>query len=158
MIREDYGAKKGTDDGLRLVEEEIIDRVKAGDTQIKEQGFTISHNNPADHNLWKTDQGKRFIDMHTKEGVYWKQANKTRIEGWQKVRSMLKASLEGDREKPGLYFLENSQNAFEKLMDAVRDENHREDVSDKCSDHAPDMIRYATMRVKHETKRAKLRF
>lgn len=123
----------------------------AGMVVAKSRGQKISYT-AASPDAWAkrgaTDgvEGESVADVFAKSGVALLKADNSRIIGWQRVRECLQrvTGADGD-ERPMLQIFENCRNLIRTLPILTYDPNDKEDVSDRCEDHAAEALRYGLM-------------
>lgn len=168
-IAEWYGTIDiGTNKGLKLsaykIAEGIIEREK--DLMGIEQSAESKRNFHEDLEAWISSQpfpgpadnqiaNKPQSDEDTIEtkmsdtGIVWEKSDKSagsRKAGLELFRGMLEASLEPERDQPGIYFMQNCQAAIETLPSLPRDEVDLDDVDSDAEDHVYDEVRYRVLR------------
>jgi hypothetical protein len=81
----------------------------------------------------------------SRAGVTWEKADKgpgSRKNGWEKVRTMLKAGLVHPMEEPGLFVFEGCRQFIRTVPTLPRDESNLDDVDTDAEDHVGDDVRY----------------
>ena len=156
-IHEWYGCSKNHhNQGLRLVEEEIINGIK----EIEQtEGIHCNQAGPADTNIFEIKDGTALADKHHKHGIYWKQAVKhpgSRITGWQHIRQRLVSSKEDYPEHPGLFVFNTCRDFIRTVPVLQRAKKNIEDVNTESEDHIADETRYMVMHVPAVTGISKL--
>lgn len=155
MYREWYGVKKDEsgrsvpDVGLRLTVEAVGQGImKREDGEKVDEQLSV-----ADPAMWKADGGPSFVERLLKcdpkapnalVGPRFRQADNTRVTGWQQVYSRL-ACDDGDGDQPMLFVTEDCPDWWRTAPAAQHDEHKREDVDTRGEDHALDSTRYACM-------------
>lgn len=87
-------------------------------------------------------EGVSVEQVFSKNGVALTKADNSRIVGWQRVREFLQVT-DGDR--PMLQIFDCCRNLIRTLPTLTYDRNDKEDVSDRCEDHAAEALRYGLM-------------
>lgn len=87
-------------------------------------------------------EGVSVEQVFAKNGVPLTKADNSRIVGWQRVRECLQCT---DDERPMLQIFDCCRNLIRTLPTLTYDKNDKEDVSDKCEDHAAEALRYGLM-------------
>jgi hypothetical protein len=90
-------------------------------------------------------------------GIEWVRADKSRKDGWEKMRRYFKASLRKyiiasngariplPREAPGIFIFDNCKNFVDLVPNLPRDEIDQDDVDTEAEDHIGDETRYHIM-------------
>ena len=148
--REWYGKKSDEHNiGLKMVAEAvaqgIIDREKrAGELLCmpddRHTGPRIAYR-VADPACWKEDGGPSIAERMQRAGCIFRQADNSRITGWDQVR----ARLEGDDGAPMLYVFNTCTDLIRTMPALIHDEDTIEDLDTAGEDHAADEARYACM-------------
>lgn len=108
------------------------------------------HAGPADTQIFSTEPGKSSIaeDMEA-VGVDWTRADKkpgTRKQGWEAIRTRLKAAKHDHLEDPGLYVFNDCTDGFLRTVPVlVRGEKDPEDIDPEAEDHTADEVRYRVL-------------
>ena len=146
--REWYGAS-APNVGLKLPAEDVADGIKERE---RDEPKDIE-GNPAitygvlDPAAFASDGGPSIAERMATRGVFFRRADNARVSargamgGWDQVR----ARLNGDGERPGIYFFSTCRDSIRTLPALQHDTNKPEDVDTESEDHAPDEIRYACM-------------
>lgn len=87
-------------------------------------------------------EGVSVEQVFAKNGVPLQKADNSRIVGWQRVREYLQTT---DGERPMLQIFDCCTNLIRTLPLLTYDKNDKEDVSDRCEDHAAEALRYGLM-------------
>lgn len=150
-IHEWYGYSGKANEGIRLLTKEIGLGIREIEYQMMhpETGLLRHHKKirpgPADTAIWQADRGVSIADEFELLGIAWEKADKSpgsRVNGWQKMRSMFAASLETPMEEPGL-FVFNTCNEFRRTVPTLpRSPRDIEDVDTNTEDHIGDEARY----------------
>ena len=134
--REWYGMKQGEPNvGLKLNAEDVAKGIAS-----REKGEVITYG-VADPSCWKVDGGVSIAEKMAKLGVRFKQADNSRINGWEELRSR----LDGIDSEPMLYVFDTCRDFIRTVPALQHDENRPEDVDSDMEDHAGDDARYAVM-------------
>lgn len=86
--------------------------------------------------------GKSIAEELMMSGIPLRQADNSRVIGWQRVRQYLAKDEDG---QPGMYLFPNCTNAIRTFPIVPCSDTCLEDVSDHCEDHALESIRYGLM-------------
>jgi len=144
VIAEWYGAAKDDDnEGLRLNMREISKGIIARQKAMK---LPKVHPGPADTELWKVDgHGETRAQQMEDEGIHWTKASKgqgSRVAGWDKMRTMIKAAWNDDDALPGLFVFDTCRKFISHVPVLQRDEKDLEDADTDGLDHDADCCRY----------------
>ena len=149
-LHEWYGCETTVSNvGLRLSATAIAQGIREREERLLSEGWIdqIPLPGPADNQI--RDQGRENVESIEQEmaaaGVDWTHSDKTpgsRIQGLQRLRSYMKASLEARPERPGIWFMEHCQATVATLPTLPRSTRNREDVDTQAEDHIYDEIRY----------------
>lgn len=157
-IAEWYGWNGKANEGVRMLATEIAQGIRA-----RERDMGIAHRvrpGPADSAIFETQNGICIADDMARNGVTWERADKgpgSRRNGWERVRSMLAASLAEPMERPGLLVMETCRQFVRTVPILPRSDRDPDDVDTDAEDHIGDELRYrVTMPVRTATV-AKLR-
>lgn len=149
--REWYGAKRDEEGksipntGLRYTAEQVADEIKRLEAEDVTGGKIMS--GVADPSIFAEDGGPSIAQRMSSRGVFWRPADNTRVAklgsigGWDQLRSR----LNGDGEKPALFFFNTCLDAIRTIPTLQHDPARIEDVDTNAEDHAADEVRYACM-------------
>ena len=125
-------------------------------------GYNV-HAGPADTSIFDVTNGNSIADTMALARVSWTRADKSpgsRKQGWQKLRSMMKASLNvkagKPMEEPGLFVFDNCRQWIRTVPVLPRDERDADDVDTNAEDHTGDETRYRVMDTRSEIEVRKL--
>lgn len=121
--REWYGASE-PDVGLKLTAEAVADGIAK-----REKGEAIAYG-VADPSCWKVDGGESIAERMRKRNVAFRQADNSRINGWDQVRQR----LVGD-EAPMIYTFNTCLDSIRTIPLLQHDENNPEDLDSEMEDH-----------------------
>lgn len=150
LVGEEYGWNGKPNEGLRLTDAEIAKRILE-----MEAGLRLAapvRVGPADSAIYAVTDGESTAQRLERAGLHYDPAAKgpgSRVSGWQKMREMLKAAKEGDREKPGLYVFNRCRQFLRTVPTLPRDEKKPDDVDTDAEDHAADAVRYRITAERH---------
>lgn len=137
-----YGADpKRENTGLKMLAKDIAKKIVEIEAALP---FKVDPG-PADSAIFATENGMCIADDMATEGVYWVKADKSpgsRVNGAEKVRSMLKASLSYPMEDPGLFVTEACRDFISIIPVLPRDDKKTDDVDTDAEDHIWDEMRY----------------
>ncbi len=159
-IAEWYGCVKDQSNiGLKMTAKEI-----AAGILERQRSAPWGHRvrpGPADSSIFDTQNGMCIADDFRAAGVTWLKADKSpgsRVNGAEKIRQMLKASLSFPMEDAGVFVFNNCHDSIEQIPVMPRDETKTDDVDTNSEDHIWDEWRYALMRKQHTTTLQELPF
>ncbi len=156
-ISEWYGWDgKRDNEGLRLTSPEIARGIVEHE---KEMGIhSRVKAGAADSSIFDNYEGNKSVagDMR-RFGVRWEPIDKgpgSRKQGWEQMRKMLRAAIpiEGIREEPGLFILENCKQFQRTVPVLPRSDRDLDDVDTEAEDHVGDEVRYR-LRVKRRVSK-----
>jgi hypothetical protein len=146
-IAELYGWNGTPNTGTGETADEIAKQIVAAE-EVMRLGILKQHPyvtpGPADSSIYDVEDGHCIADNMAAEDVYWTEANKapgTRVNGWQLLRQMLKATLES-KEEPRFYVVNSCTNFIRTVPMLPRSDKKPDDVNTNAEDHAADMVRY----------------
>jgi hypothetical protein len=159
-IGEWYGWNGHDNEGVRMAPEKIAEGIV---DRIQDEGLPLTkmRPGPADSSIFDEYVQEKSIakDMEKKPyKIRWEKADKgpgSRIQGWTAMRSYFENALppvDGPREKPGLFIMENCTHFIRTVPVLPRDENNLDDVDTDVEDHVGDDSRYRIRRRKREAK------
>jgi hypothetical protein len=114
---------------------------------------------PADSSIFDTENGVCIATDMEKVGCRWERADKSpgsRKNGWERLRSYLKAARDGSKDDPHLYVFSNCRQWIRTVPVLPRDDTDPDDVDTAAEDHPADETRYRLLAVKREVKAQKL--
>lgn len=150
-IAEDYGSEKiGSDIGLKLPVNDVAERMKRIETQLKSEMWIQSRvrPGPADNQIRNVilQDVDTIEEQFGDEGIHWTLSDKSagsRVNGLQLIRDRLAASRNGER--PGIYFMRNCVGCIKTLPVLPRCPKNQEDVDTDANDHFYDAWRYRVL-------------
>jgi hypothetical protein len=134
--REWYGSTGEPDEGLRMRTEEVA----AGIRQRTAKGEKFA-DLVADPSIFKVDGGESVAETLARNGVRFRRADNSRINGWQQLRDRL-IGLDG---RPMIYWFSTCVDSIRTIPSMQRDIHKAEDVDTDCEDHCGDQTRYVCM-------------
>jgi hypothetical protein len=143
-IAEWYGCSATPNEGLKMLAADIARGIAEREKLIP---YRVQPG-PADASIYDSDRGKSIGDQMADVGVTWTAADKrpgSRVNGWERLRSMLSAATKHPREEPGLWVFETCRHFIETVPVLPRDEKKPDDVDTDAEDHIGDETRYAVM-------------
>jgi hypothetical protein len=120
---------------LKLDAEQVADGIKQ-----REAGDKIAYG-VADPSIWKVDGGPSIAARHIARGVIWKQADNSRINGWDQMRQR----FNGEDNRPMAYVFDTCADWWRTVPLMQHDANKPEDIDTDMEDHAADESRYGFM-------------
>ena len=154
VIAEDYGWNGKPNEGLRLTNVAMAQRVLA-----KEKAMNMSGQikpGPADDMIYDVIDGKSIATEMAGVGVRWERATKgpgSRVTGWKMIYDRLVAGTKTPMENPGLFIFSTCPQLIRTLPGLPRDPKDPDDVDSASEDHLADTLRY---RLLYQRKTAKL--
>lgn len=142
-IAEWYGWNGQPNEGLHMTATAIAQGIFKIEKEIGLTGRVKP--GPADSGIFVTDNGVCIADDMARVGVRWIPAQKgpkSRVNGWDKFRDMLEASLHTPMEKPGVFTFETNRQFIRTVPVLPRDERDPDDVDTEAEDHPADETRY----------------
>ena len=140
-VREWYGAKPGTEDGLRMTTVQIAEGILERESDWGIEALP----GPADNQINAVVNGECFADQMRDVGVTWTRSNKgpgSRTAGLDKIREMLRVAASDRPEKPGFWIMDCCPRLISHIPVLKRDEKNLEDVDTHQDDHDYDVVRY----------------
>ena len=101
----------------------------------------------ADPSIFATSNGTSIADEMARVGVRWEKADNARKAGWEKLRRLMKASLQERMEEAGLFVFSTCRQFIRTVPSLPRDGRDMEDLDTSTEDHIADACRYRIMRV-----------
>jgi len=154
VCREWYGAEDGTEDGLRMVADEIAEGIKEREAEGYLSKLEI-YPGPADNSINDVVNGNCIATDMAGCGISWTKSNKgsgSRVAGLNKMRSMLKEAAKDRPEAPGLWIMDSCVRLIGHLPVLCRDQKKIEDIDTNQPDHDYDVLRYRVNSEKHKTQ------
>lgn len=153
VFDEIYGWNGRVNQGNRKLAGEIADDVVEKES---DWGFDVWPG-PADASIYDIASGvsdKSIATVMSERGVHWQRADKSsgsRRNGWELMRTMMKAASTENYEEPGLYVMSNCVHWIRTVPILPRDEVKTDDVDTRSEDHMGDMTRYRLLKAAVET-------
>lgn len=147
-INEWYITKEiGSNEGLKLSPQEIARGIREREDAMLNDGW-ISERvraGPADGQIYQNTRSDVpcIADVMSDEGIRWNPADKSsgsRVNGLQLLRGRL-----SERERSGIFFMDNCRAAIALLPLLPRDPKNSEDVDTDAEDHLYDDVRYRVL-------------
>lgn len=151
LINEWYGWDGRPNHGLKMLAVEIA----RGIVEREAEWPLEVEAGPADSSIFDAENGVCIADDMAAESVGWLEADKSpgsRVTGWERLRKLLKASLQKPMEDPGLFVFSNSAQWIRTVPVLPRDQRKPDDVDTHAEDHAGDATRYRIMGPRLEWK------
>jgi hypothetical protein len=146
-IRELYGWNGRADEGTKELAVEVARKIVAEERLGDLAGLAIQPG-PADTSIFDVENGKCIAADMLAAGVRWVndagvKSSGSRINGAEKMRKYLKASVTKSHDEPHIYTFDNCVHGFIRTIPVLpRDERVRDDVDTKAEDHVWDETRY----------------
>ena len=148
-IGEMYGWNGEENKGSRMIATEIARRIK----DIEEKLPFVVYPGPADNTIYDVEDGKCIADDMAAIGVTWTRSNKnpgSRINGLERFRQLLYASLQSPMEDPGFFVCDNCIHFKRTVPVLPRDKKKMDDVDTQTEDHCYDETRYRASEVSYD--------
>lgn len=145
-IDEIYGWNGQPNEGRRLTPPEIAREILKYQ-EVRFPGRRVWPG-PADSSIYDKIHNESIADEMMSAGIMWYKADKTpgsRVQGWEKMRTLLKASLQENREDPGMFITSNCEHFLRTIPVLPRDEKNMDDVDTDAEDHVADEARYRVL-------------
>lgn len=110
---------------------------------------------PADTSIFDVENGKSIADDMARVGVRWTRADKSpgsRVQGWETIRKLMKASLQCPMEEPGLFIFDTCRHFIRTVPAIPMDDMKLDDVDTDAEDHVADEARYRCMTARREVQ------
>ena len=152
LIGELYGWNGTPNIGCRHTNEQIARRVLESEAGIRALYLDANarvYNGPADASIFDVINGDSYAAEMERNGLIWLPSYKgkgSRVQGWERLRSMLLAAKNGDREQPGFYVFNTCRNWIRTVPILPRDDKNPDDVDTEAEDHLGDCTRYRLLR------------
>jgi hypothetical protein len=146
-IGEWYGWNGTPNQGLKMTAAEIGRQLLARESSAGWAGRVRP--GPADSAIFEVENGKSVAADFDSVGVRWEPAIKgpgSRVQGWERLRKLLKASLTWPMEGPGMFVFNTCRSGWIRTVPTLpRDLRKPDDVDSAAEDHAGDETRYYIM-------------
>lgn len=152
LIGELYGWNGTPNVGCRHTNEQIARRVLEAEAGVRGRLLHANarvYDGPADASIFDVINGDSYADEMNRNGLVWLPSYKgkgSRVQGWERLRSMLLAAKKGDREQPGFYVFNTCRNWIRTVPILPRDDKNPDDVDTEAEDHFGDCTRYRLLR------------
>jgi hypothetical protein len=157
-IGEWYGWNGHANEGVKMAPETIAEGIQ---DRIADEGIPLTRvrPGPADSSIFD-----EYVQEHSvakdfeRKKVRWEKADKgpgSRKQGWEQIRQFFRHALpnvDGPRERPGLFIMDNCTHFIRTVPVLPRDEHDLDDVDTDVEDHIGDETRYRIRRKKKEAK------
>jgi terminase large subunit-like protein len=153
LINEWYGWNGRANQGLKMLAVEIAKGIVEREAAYP---FRVDPG-AADSSIFDAENGVCIADDMAAAGVYWLPADKSpgsRVTGWERLRKMLKASIQRPMEDAGLFIFNNCSQWIRTVPVLPRSERKPDDVDTEAEDHAGDATRYRIMKPNLQWKTA----
>ena len=142
-IAEWYGCTGNPNEGIKMLASEIARGILEIESKM---GYKINAG-AADPSIFATQNGTSIADDMARIGVRWDKADNTRKSGWEKMRRMMKASMQERMEEAGLFVFSTCRNFIRTVPSMPRDNRDLDDLDTTAEDHIADACRYRIMRI-----------
>lgn len=145
-INEWYGWNGVANEGNRMIAREIALGIKEQEERFF-PGRRV-YPGPADSSIYDKINNESIAEDMMSVGIYWTHADKSpgsRIQGWQKMRTMMKHALDGRREEPGMFIFSTCTHFLRTVPVLPRDDKLIDDVDTDAEDHVADEARYRAL-------------
>lgn len=142
QIHEWYGWNGKPNEGARMTAAEVAQGIKQREA---EYGLKNVIGGPADSAIYASVNGASIADEMAKNGVRWVAAEKgpgSRVNGWEKMRAMLKEACKPHPEGPCLVVFDRCRHTIRTIPVLPRDSMKTDDVDTDAEDHVGDAVRY----------------
>ena len=158
MVGELYGVERDQNGaaipnaGTRETNREICQQLRKREQQLRQvvlklQGDVLA--GPADTSIFDVVNGDSYAAEMARHGVRWEPAYKgrgSRVQGWERLRDMLREAAKAKPEAPGFWVTEDCVEWQRTVPTLVRDEKNPDDVDTSQEDHCGDMTRYRILK------------
>jgi len=147
LIDEWYGWNGKPNQGCKMLATEIAAGIREREQNIKGTVYP----GPADDSIWDEENGNCIALDMARHNIAWLKAGKrpgTRKTGWEKMRTLLKASLQQPLEQPGLFVFNHCTHFVRTVPVLPRDKTKRDDIDTDAEDHAADSARYRILQIR----------
>lgn len=143
VIAEDYGWSGKPNEGLRLTNVAIAQRIKTKETYLAMPGRIKA--GPADSMIFDVTNGTSIATEYESVGVRFTKAQKgpgSRATGWKMIYDRLVAATKAPMEYPGLFVFTTCPQTIRTLPLLPRDPLDPDNVDSSSEDHIGDGLRY----------------
>ena len=152
-IAEWYGCNGKPNEGLRMLASEVGRGIRE-----KEQRMDVhAYPGPADPSIFASENGTSIADEMGRVGCRWEKANNTRKSGWERMRRLMKASLDQNMEEQGLFIFNTCRHFIRTVPSLPRDQRDLDDADTNAEDHAADACRYRIMKTSSTISHTRLK-
>jgi hypothetical protein len=145
-IHELYGWNGRADEGTKELAVEVARKILIEEGAVGPLAGLSVQDGPADSSIFDVENGNSIAKDMDSVGVRWTEADKSpgsRINGAEKMRKYLKATVEYSHDEPHLYVFDQCVHGFIRTVPVLpRDDRVRDDVNTKAEDHVWDETRY----------------
>lgn len=156
-VAEWYGWNGKANEGCRMLATEIGRGVVEREREMQKPGGILHgravNPGPADSAIYATENGVCIADDMARVGCGWTEAQKgpgSRINGWERMRRLLKDAKPRPMESPGLLVFSTCRQFLRTVPVLGRDKTKTDDVDTNAEDHVADEVRYRCQLVKRE--------
>ena len=151
-IAEWYGCNGKPNEGLRMLASEVARGIR----DIENKMDVYAYPGPADPSIFASENGTSIADEMGRSGCRWERANNTRKSGWERMRRMLKASLDENMEDAGMFVFDSCRHFIRTVPSLPRDNRDLDDADTNAEDHAADACRYRIMKTSSSISHTRL--
>ena len=124
----------------------------------KEQRMDVhAYPGPADPSIFASENGTSIADEMGRVGCRWEKANNTRKSGWERMRRLMKASLDQNMEEQGFFIFDTCRHFIITVPSLPRDQRDLDDADTHAEDHAADACRYRIMKTSSTISHTRLK-
>lgn len=154
LIDEWYGWSGKPNEGCRMLATDIAKGIVDRQAELTAAGRIVGPvlPGPADNSIFDVANGNSIARDMEAAGVTWARSDKrpgSRVNGWQRLRKLLKASLKHPMDEPGIFAFDHCVHFVRTLPVLPRDKFKTDDIDTESEDHEADAVRY---RVLYDTK------
>lgn len=145
-VGEWYGWNGNPNQGLRLTDSEIAKEIIKREETYWPGRQVIP--GPADEQIWSKVNNVSTAEIMESHGCYFVRSDKSsgsRSQGWQRIRDMMKQSLNPRREEPGMFVTEDCHQFIRTVPRLPRSIKDPDDVNTDAEDHVGDETRYVAL-------------
>lgn len=146
-IAEWYGWNGNPNEGCRMLAKDIAKGILEREAEMGLPPKRVDPG-PADTSIFDEENGVCIATDMENVGVKWTRANKSpgsRKQGWEKLRSLLTASMQKPMEDPGLFVFSTCRQFIRTVPVLPRSDRDPDDVDTAAEDHVADEVRYRVL-------------
>lgn len=157
-IAEFYGWNGEPNTGCRMLAVEVAREIIRIEKELQLAGRVKA--GPADSSIFDTQNGVCIAEDMLRVGVKFERADKSpgsRKNGWERVRKMMKASLQAPMEEAGLFVFDNCRHFTRTVPVLPRSDGNPDDVDTDAEDHIADEMRYRILQPRRDASVSQLK-